>query len=333
MSDKIVFSGIQPSGDFHLGNLIGAVGNWVKIQESGLNIFCIVDMHAITVDQDPGELMQKTKEVAALVLASGIDPQKSLLFVQSHNYYHANLAWVLNCVASMGQLNRMTQYKDKSEGKEFVSVGLFDYPVLMAADILLYGTTQVPVGVDQKQHVELARDLAEKFNSRYGETFVIPEPKIAKVGAKIMSLTDPTKKMSKSDPNSKSRIMVLDKADVVKKKINSAVTDSDDEVRYEPQGKPGVSNLIVIYSQCSGQAITEIEARFKNKTYGEFKMALGKVVNSYLHPIQSKYHMIMENDELLGVLKDGSKKAYEISHPKLVEVYKKVGFLKSFLKY
>ena len=216
--EKIVFSGIKPSGDLHIGKYIGAVRQWAAGQDEGLNIFCVVDMHAITVSQDPKTLAQRTKEIAAILLAAGIDPQKSLLFVQSHNPDHANLGWVLNCYLSMGQMSRMTQYKEKSEGKESVSVGLFDYPALMAADILLYDTTEVPVGEDQKQHVELTRDVAERFNAKYGETFVLPEPVVPKVGGRVMSLVDPTKKMSKSDANPNGAIGLLEDPKIARKK-------------------------------------------------------------------------------------------------------------------
>jgi tryptophanyl-tRNA synthetase len=326
--DKIVFSGIQPSGNLHLGNYIGAVKHWGKNQTDGLNIFCIVDLHAITVPQDPKVLREKTFELAAILLAVGIDPDKSILFVQSHNPDHTNLGWVLNCFVSMGQLNRMTQFKEKSEGKDFVSVGLFDYPVLMAADILLYDTTEVPVGEDQKQHVELARDLAEKFNNKFGDTFVLPKPVIPKTGGRIMSLVDPTKKMSKSDANPNATIYLLDTPDVAKKKIMSATTDSGNEIKYNPETKPGISNLIEIYSNLQSKLnIEDIEKEFANKNYKEFKERVAEVVVNFLKDFQEKYSKVIDTD-LKAVLEKGSEKAYNLSHPKLLKVYDKLGFIR-----
>ena len=320
--EKIVFSGIQPSGNLHIGNYIGAVRQWAAGQDEGLNIFCVVDMHAITVSQDPKTLAQRTKEIAAILLAAGIDPQKSLLFVQSHNPDHANLGWVLNCYLSMGQMSRMTQYKEKSEGKESVSVGLFDYPALMAADILLYDTTEVPVGEDQKQHVELTRDVAERFNAKYGETFVLPEPVVPKVGGRVMSLVDPTKKMSKSDANPNGAIGLLEDPKIARKKIMSAVTDSGNEVKLDWKNKPGISNLLEIYSQISGEQYSG------GNNYGEFKLAVADVVEKFLINFQQKYKEISESGKLESVLEIGAKRSYEISHRKLLEVYDKVGFVR-----
>jgi len=317
-----VFSGIQPSGDLHIGNYIGAVRQWAKGQDDGLNIFCVVDMHAITVPQDPKTLARKTREISAIILAAGIDPEKSLLFVQSHNPDHANLGWVLNCYLSMGQMSRMTQYKEKSGGKESVSVGLFDYPALMAADILLYDTTEVPVGEDQKQHVELTRDVAERFNSKYGETFVLPESKVPKVGGRVMSLTDPTKKMSKSDANPNGAIGLLEDPKSARKKIMSAVTDSGSEVRLDWNEKPGISNLLEIYSQLSGRQYSG------SNNYSEFKTAVADVVEKFLTDFQKKYHEIMNSGKLDEILKNGAERSYEISHKKLLEVYDRVGFVK-----
>lgn len=325
---KVVFSGIQPSGNLHIGNYIGAVRQWVNGQDDGLNIFCIVDMHALTVPQDTKILREKTYEIAAILLAAGIDPAKSILFVQSHNPDHANLGWIMNCVASMGQMNRMTQFKDKSEGKEFISVGLFDYPALMAADILLYDTTQVPVGEDQKQHVELTRDLAEKFNSKFGEIFVIPEPVIPKTGGRIMSLIDPTKKMSKSDENQNATVYLLDEIEVAKKKIMSATTDSGSEIKFDENEKPGISNLMIIYSELSGKSLEEIEKEFTGKSYKEFKETTADVVTKFLSDFQKKYKQASEG-QLKEVLEEGAQKAHEISSKKLTEVYKKVGFITS----
>lgn len=321
MNKKIVFSGIKPSGDLHIGNYIGAVRQWVKGQDEGLNIFCIVDLHAITVPQDPKTLAVKTREITAILLAAGIDPEKSLLFIQSHNLDHANLGWVLNCYLSMGQLNRMTQYKEKSEGKESVSVGLFDYPALMAADILLYDTTEVPVGEDQKQHVELTRDVAERFNSKYGQTFVLPEPKIPKIGGRVMSLTDPTKKMSKSDTDPNGTIELLEDPKSARKKIMSAVTDSGNEVKLDWKEKPGISNLLEIYSQVSGKEYVG------SNNYGEFKTTVADEVEKFLVDFQKKYQEVSTSGKLESILENGAKKSYEISHPKLLEIYKKIGFL------
>lgn len=326
---KIVFSGIQPSGNLHIGNYIGAIRQWVNGQNDGLNIFCIVDLHAITVPQEPKVLREKTLEIAAIILAAGIDPQKSILFVQSHNPDHVNLGWIMNCIVSMGQMNRMTQFKDKSEGKEFVSVGLFDYPALMAADILLYNTTEVPVGEDQKQHVELTRDLAERFNSKYGDTFVLPKPTIPQDGGRVMSLVDPTKKMSKSDPNQNATIYLLDDLEVARKKIKSAVTDDKRQIKYDIKNQPGISNLLDIHSALSGKKISEIVKSFDESKlgYDHFKNEVADVVVNFLKEFQQKYNQVMKSN-LEEILKSGSEKAREISHPKLTEVYEKVGFVK-----
>lgn len=321
MNKKVVFSGIQPSGDLHIGNYIGAVRQWAAGQDEGLNIFCVVDMHAITVPQDPKTLAQKTKEVSAIILAAGVDPEKSLLFVQSHNPDHANLGWILNCYLSMGQMSRMIQYKEKSEGKGFVSVGLFDYPALMAADILLYDTTEVPVGEDQKQHVELTRDVAERFNAKYGDTFVLPEPVVPKVGGRVMSLVDPTKKMSKSDANPNGAVGLLEDPKLARKKIMSAMTDSGSEVKFDWKNKPGISNLLEIYSQLSEKQYTG------SNNYAQFKSVVADEVEKFLVNFQKKYREITDSNRLDEILKNGAKKSYEISHPKLMEVYKKVGFI------
>lgn len=326
--DKVVFSGIQPSGNLHIGNYIGAIRQWVASQEDGLNIFCIVDLHAITVPQDPQKLKGKTIELAKILVASGIDPEKSILFIQSQNPDHANLGWVLNTIASMGQMQRMTQFKEKSEGKEFVSVGLFDYPALMAADILLYGTTEVPVGEDQKQHVELTRDLVDKFNLRFGDTFVLPKPVISRTGGRIMSLIDPTKKMSKSDTNPNATIYLLDDPEIAKKKIMNATTDSENEIKYDWENKPGITNLVEIYSQLSGEPVEKIEKEFAGKNYKDFKEKVAEVVVNFLKDFQEKYNKIKKDENLIEILKNGSKKAYNISHPKLLEVYEKLGFLR-----
>ncbi len=328
MNKKVVFSGIQPSGNLHIGNYIGAIRQWVKGQNDGLNIFCIVDLHAITVPQEAQTLSEKTLEIAGIILAAGIDPEKSLLFVQSQNPDHANLGWIMNCYASMGQLQRMTQFKDKSENKDFISVGLFDYPALMAADILLYDTTEVPVGEDQKQHVELTRDLAEKFNGKFGETFVLPQPKIPTTGGRIMSLIDPTKKMSKSDPNQNATIYLLDNLEEARKKIMSATTDSGKTIKYDPMQKPGISNLIDIYSELSDKSPLDIEAEFEGKTYKEFKEQVADVIVNFLEDFQARYKTLRESNELETILKKSAEKAYTISHPKLEQVFEKIGFVK-----
>lgn len=325
---KVVFSGIQPSGNLHIGNYVGAVKHWVEGQRDGTNIFCIVDLHAITVPQDPKELHEKTLELAGQILAAGIDPEKSLLFVQSHNPDHANLAWILNCHLSMGQLNRMTQFKDKSEGRDSVSVGLFGYPVLMAADILLYDTTEVPVGDDQKQHVELTRDVAEKFNSKYGETFVLPKPVIPKIGARVMSLLDPTQKMSKSDANPNGAVGLLDSEDVIRRKIAGAVTDSQNTIQHNSD-RSGISNLIDIYAQFSGLMPAQVQEKFVGKGYKEFKEDLADVICAELSPLQTRYKKLRQSGELEKILQGGAQRAYKLSHPKLLEVFAKIGFLKS----
>lgn len=325
--DKRVFSGIKPSGNLHLGNYVGAISQWVKGQNDGLNIFCIVDLHAITVEQDPHELRENSLNLAAMLLASGIDPKKSLLFVQSHNPDHANLGWVLNCYLSMGQMNRMTQYKEKSEGKESVSVGLFDYPALMAADILLYDTTHVPVGEDQKQHVELTRDVAEKFNNKYGSNvFVLPTPTIPTVGGRVMSLSNPTKKMSKSVDDPNGTIGLLDSKESITKKILSAVTDSENKVSYD-KSRPGVSNLIEIFSNVTGTSISDTEKKFSSAGYKEFKEAVSEEVVKFLTELQEKYAHFRDEKTLLTTLEESNARAYEISHPKMKEVYSTIGFI------
>jgi tryptophanyl-tRNA synthetase len=323
---KTIFSGVQPSGDLHLGNYLGAFRRWVNGQNDGLNIFCVVDMHAITIPQDPEILKGRTLDIAAFLIACGIDPEKSILFIQSHNPDHANLSWILNCYLSMGQMSRMTQFKEKSENKDFVSVGLFDYPALMAADILLYDTTEVPVGEDQKQHVELARDVAARFNSKYGETFVLPEPMIAGTGARIMGLVDPTKKMGKSDSNPNSRINLIDSKDEIIKKVKSATTDSGSEIKYDPKEKPGISNLLQIYSTMKEITLENAVSEFQGKNYGEFKETVAESVVEILSPMQEKYREIRNSSKLAEVLVKGVEKAREISGKKLKEVYEKVGF-------
>lgn len=321
---KRVFSGIQPSGNLHIGNYIGAIKQWVKRQEDRENVFCIVDLHAITVPQDPKVLKQKIRELGALYIACGIDPQRSIVFVQSHNPDHASLAWVLNCIAGMGQLERMTQFKDKAQKQELVSVGLFDYPVLMAADILLYDTDEVPVGDDQRQHVELTRDLAERFNSRFGEVLRLPEVVIEKQGARIMSLQDATSKMSKSDKNPNSRIDLLEDLDLVVQKMKRAVTDSGTEIVMRDD-KPAMSNLLQIHSEFSGKAVGDLEKEYVGVGYGKFKQDLAEVMVEGLRPIQTRYRQIQESGEIDMILAEGVRKAREVSGKKLQEAWDAVG--------
>ena len=292
---KRVFSGMQPSGELHLGNYIGALRHWVEEQEENENIFCVVDQHAITADYEPDQLRANVRQLVALYLAAGLDPQKTTLFVQSHVPEHTELAWLLNCVTPMGWLQRMTQFKDKSQGqRERVSTGLFTYPLLMAADILLYQADGVPVGEDQKQHVELARDIAQRFNNQYGDTFTVPEPMIRGVGARVMGLDDPTCKMSKSEEGQYHSIGLLDEPKVIRKKFGRAVTDSHKDIRFDP-ARPGVNNLLTIYQVLSGDEPEVIEARFEGKGYGDLKGALADQVIAALEPLQAHYREIDED--------------------------------------
>lgn len=306
---KTIFSGIQPSGTITLGNYIGALKQFVELQEDYNCYFCIVDQHAITVPQDRLELRKNIRSLAALYLAVGLDPDRATLFIQSEVPAHAQAGWMMQCISYIGELERMTQFKDKSAGKDAVSAGLLTYPPLMVADILLYSTDLVPVGEDQKQHLELTRDLAERFNKRYNDIFTIPEVRIPEVGAKIMSLQEPTKKMSKSDPNTKAFISILDEPKLIEKKIKSAVTDSEGTVRYDKEQKPGVSNLMTIYSILGGKTIKEIEDSYAGKGYGDFKADLAQVVIGALKPIQDRYHELMESSELDDILDYGAEKA------------------------
>jgi tryptophanyl-tRNA synthetase len=306
---SVIFSGIQPSGTVTIGNYLGALKNFVTLQEDHDCLFCIVDQHAITVAQDRLELRKNIRSLAALYMAVGINPEKVTLFIQSEVPAHAQLGWVMQCVAHVGELERMTQYKDKSAGKEGVSAGLLTYPPLMAADILLYKTDIVPVGDDQKQHLELTRDLAERFNKRHNDIFTIPEVYIPKVGARIKSLVDPTKKMSKSDENKKSFISMLDDEKTITKKIKSAQTDSDNEVRFDVENKPGISNLLTIYSACSNLSIEQLEANYVGKGYGEFKSDVAEAVVAELKPIQEKYNELLQSEELDRILDEGAEKA------------------------
>ncbi|MCM3004858.1 tryptophan--tRNA ligase [Priestia koreensis] len=310
---KTIFSGIQPSGTITLGNYIGALKQFVELQEDYNCYFCIVDQHAITVPQDRLALRKNIRSLAALYLAVGIDPTKSTLFIQSEVPAHTEAGWMLQCVAYIGELERMTQFKDKSSGKEAVSAGLLTYPPLMAADILLYKTDLVPVGEDQKQHLELTRDLADRFNKKFNDIFTVPEVRIPKVGARVMSLADPTKKMSKSDPNQKSFITMLDDAKTIEKKIKSAVTDSEGIVRYDKENKAGISNLMGIYSILSGKTLEEIEAMYDGKGYGDFKSDLAQVVIDALTPIQERYYELIDSTELDDILDQGAEKANKVA--------------------
>ncbi|OIJ18490.1 tryptophan--tRNA ligase [Anaerobacillus alkalidiazotrophicus] len=322
---KTIFSGIQPSGTLTLGNYLGAMKHFVELQNDNHCYFCIVDEHAITVPQDPLQLRKNIRSLAALYIAAGIDPTKSTLFIQSEVSAHTQLGWIMQCVSYIGELERMTQFKDKSDGKEAVSSALLTYPPLMAADILLYNTDIVPVGEDQKQHLELTRDLAERFNKKYNDIFTIPEVRIPKVGARIMSLTDPTKKMSKSNPNPKSYISMLDDEKTIMKKIKSAVTDSDGIVNYDKENKPAISNLLSIFSLCSGKSIEELENEFKGKGYGEFKQALGEAVIETLKPIHDRYHEIINSEELDHYLDLGAEKANKVASKTLAKAKRAMG--------
>jgi tryptophanyl-tRNA synthetase len=323
---KRVFSGIQPTGNIHIGNYLGAIKYWVAMQEKYDNVYCIVDLHAITVPQEPADLNAKIREVTGLLLAAGIDQERSIVFVQSHISAHSELAWILNCFIPMGWMQRMTQFKEKSQKqREQVSVGLFDYPALMAADILLYRTDVVPVGEDQKQHVELARDAAQRFNSIYGETFTLPEPLIPDVGARIMGLDDPTKKMSKSEDTPGHAINLLDPPDTIRSKIMRATTDSRREIRFD-ESRPGINNLLVIYQTFTGQKKQEIESKFEGKGYSDFKKALAGVVIEGLRPLQERYReLTSEPGHIDAILAGGAAKARPLAEKTLAEVKKRVG--------
>lgn len=332
MSKPIVFSGAQPSGELTLGNYLGALRNWTLLQDEYACIYCIVNQHAITVRQDPAKLRKATLDTLALYLACGIDPQKSTVFVQSHVPAHAELSWVLNCYTYFGELSRMTQFKDKSSRyAENINAGLFDYPVLMAADILLYQTNLVPVGDDQKQHLELSRDIAERFNALYGAIFKVPEPFIPKSGARIMALQDPTKKMSKSDENSNNIIGLLEAPKSVEKKIKRAMTDSDEPavIRYDIKNKAGVSNLLDILAGVTGTPVAELEKTFEGKLYGHLKTEVAGHVSQMLSELQTRYHQF-RNDEatLQQIMRHGAEKAQAQAAQTLARVYDAIGFIR-----
>lgn len=321
---KRIFSGAQPTGNLHLGNYLGALKNWVALQDEYESFFCIVNLHAVTLPQDPQVLRQKTLDLARIYLASGIDPEKSTVFIQSDVSEHAELAWILSCTTRMGELERMTQFKDKGKGNaERAGVGLFTYPVLMAADILLYQTHLVPVGQDQKQHLELSRDLAERFNRDFGETFVVPEPFIPPVGARIQSLADPAKKMSKSDENANGAIFLMDDADTIVKKLKKAVTDSGTEIKFD-ETRPAINNLLTIYQLMTGKTAEECEANFVGKGYGHFKTETAEAVVEFLKPFQERVKNYTDED-LKAILKTGAEKAETIARETLTDVYTKMG--------
>ena len=319
-----VFSGIQPTGDIHLGNFLGAIRNWALDQDDA--IFCVVDLHALTIPQDPAELQRKTLEVAMILMASGLDPDICTLFVQSHVPEHAQLSWLLECTASFGELSRMTQFKDKSGQHDFVSAGLFTYPALMAADILLYDTKTVPVGDDQRQHIELTRDVATRFNSRYGDTFVVPEGVIPKVGARIKDLQDPLKKMSKSDESSAGLVMLLEDLKSVERKIKRAVTDNETEVRYDPESKPGVSNLLELLGIATGRPPEELAGQYTQ--YGPLKADTAAAVVEWLHPIQARYaELAADPAGTAQILASGAAKAQATAAETLARAQRNIGLV------
>jgi tryptophanyl-tRNA synthetase len=324
-----IFSGAQPTGNLHIGNYIGAIRNWVRLQDQYECIYCIVDLHALTVRNDPAQLRSRVRSLLALYIACGLDPEKNILFVQSHVPAHAELTWILNCYTYMGELSRMTQFKEKSRRhSENINAGLFDYPVLMASDILLYQTDLVPVGEDQKQHLEITRDIAGRFNALYGDVFKIPEPYIPEVGARIMSLTEPAAKMSKSDENDNNRINILDAPDVILRKCRRAVTDSEAEVRYDEENKPGVSNLMAIYAGATGKTIAEAEAEFTGRGYGDLKEAVGQAVVELLAPVQAEHKRLMEDKAYLdAIMAEGARRAEGLARRTLGKVYRKIGLI------
>ena len=326
---KRILSGIQPTGTFTLGNYIGAVRNWAKLQDEFDCLYMVADLHALTVRQVPAELRRHTREAAAMLLAAGIDPKQSLLFVQSHVPAHTQLNWIFCCNSQFGELSRMTQFKDKSaKHPDNVNGGLFTYPALMAADILIYNADLVPVGQDQTQHLELARNIAQRFNNAYSPTFILPEGYVTKEGAKIMSLAEPTRKMSKSDTNQNSFVLMTDDKDAILRKFKRAVTDSEGVVRYAPAEKPGVSNLMCIYNVFTGKEMAEIEREFEGKGYGDFKQAVGETVADALAPIQGEYNRILADTAYVdGILTEGAAGASRLADRMIQKVYKKVGLL------
>lgn len=322
---KRLLSGIKPTGDLTLGNYIGALKQFSDMQKDYETFIFVADMHALTIYNDPAELKKKIRDIIAIYLACGLDPKYTTLFIQSENFYHANLGWIFECNTYMGEASRMTQFKEKSSHEKNISVGLFTYPMLMAADILLYDADVVPVGIDQKQHVELARNIAIRFNHRYGETFKIPEPVISKTGAKIYDLQNPLKKMSKSSDNDKGCIMLLDDIDVARKKIMSAVTDSDNEIKYDPENKPGISNLLVIYSSLRDISIEDAVCECKDMNYGEFKRNVADCVVNLLSGLQEKYRLFISDGSIDRLLDESNEKVRKIAEDKIRDVYSRVG--------
>jgi tryptophanyl-tRNA synthetase len=323
-----VFSGIQPTGEMHLGNYLGAVRHWVAAQDVDDAVYCVVDLHAMTLPYDPAELAERTRRTAALLLAAGLDPQRCTLFVQSHVPAHTELTWILNCVATFGELQRMTQFKEKSAGQKSVSVGLFDYPVLMAADILAYDAERVPVGDDQRQHLELARDLALRFNHRFGPTLVVPDAAIPPVGARIMDLQTPTAKMSKSSDSPQGTLALLDGPSAITKRLRSAVTDSGSDVRYDPDTKAGISNLLQILAATTDRRIPDVEAEYAGAGYGTLKQTVADAVVAFLAPLQERYQALADDPSHLdAALAAGAEKAQAITTPVLTRVRDAVGLL------
>jgi tryptophanyl-tRNA synthetase len=324
-----IFSGIQPTGDKTLGNYSGAFRQYVATQERGEAFFCIVDLHSITVEYDPDDLRESTLAVAAMLFAVGLNPERSTVFVQSHVNAHAQACWLLNAVTGFGELRRMTQFKEKSDQHEFVSSGLFEYPVLMAADILLYRTDLVPVGDDQRQHLELTRDIAERFNRRFGDLFVVPEAEIPEVGGRIMDLQEPGNRMSTTRGTPQGTVRMLDEPDVIRKKFKTAVTDSDTEVRHDREQKPGITNLLEIMSVATGEPIPELEARYDGSGYGQFKEDVGDAVVNLLVPIQERYQELRGDEaQLRALLAQGAEKARAESEPMLEQMYERMGFVR-----
>lgn len=327
---KIVYSGMQPTGCITIGNYIGAINNWLKMQDDYNCIFSIVDLHCLTVRQQPAELRGRVLSFFAQYIAAGIDPKKSILYFQSQVHEHSELTWILNCYSYIGELERMTQFKDKSlKNESNINMGLMDYPVLMAADILLYQTSLVPVGVDQKQHLEFARDIAIRFNNIYNNVFTVPEPYIPKQGAKILSLADPESKMSKSDPNENGAISIIDAPDVIMRKIRRAVTDSDMSIRYDTENKKGVSNLLTIYSAMTDSSIEKAEEHFQSKDYKSLKEEVGSAIVERLKPLQSEYNKLMQDKAyLLSIAEEGRQAAALLASRTLAKVYKKIGLIR-----
>ncbi len=325
---KVIFSGMQPSGVITLGNYLGALKNWTNLQDEYNCLYCIVDMHAITVRQEPAVLRKNARELMMLYIAAGLDPEKNTIYMQSHVSAHAELAWILNCYTYMGELSRMTQFKDKSQKHgDNINAGLFTYPALMAADILLYQTDLVPVGIDQRQHLELARDVATRFNGIYGDVFKVPDGYIPKVGAKIMSLQEPTRKMSKSDEDKNASVIITDDKDTIIRKFKRAVTDSDTVVRFDEENKPGISNLMTIYGAITGKTMEQIENEFSGKGYGDFKVAVGEAVAEELRPLQTRFKELSSDKAYIdNIIKTHAEKANYLATKTLRKVQKKVGF-------